>query len=183
MTEALPRPRRRRFPTTLALLLFAGGLWWVLGQITENWPHTPVHGAMLHAFGTTIAYQDCGFHTGQDWFAPAGTRIYAIEDGVVMHVGPLWLRGEGVGRGDEAIVLDHGAYYTTYSHNRASFVKAGDVVVRGEVIAEVGKEGYAGGPHLHFEQIDKALAPWTGDWRRPFAGCDGYLDPGLAFAP
>jgi murein DD-endopeptidase MepM/ murein hydrolase activator NlpD len=88
-----------------------------------------------------------------------------------------------VGRGEHAIVLDHGAYYTTYSHNRVAFVAPGDVVTRGEIIAEVGTEGYSGGPHLHFEQIDKALAPWTGDWRRPFEGCAGYVDPGLAFAP
>jgi murein DD-endopeptidase MepM/ murein hydrolase activator NlpD len=164
-------------------VLFGAGLWWLLLRVSEQWPHTPVHGAMLHPFGTTIGYQDCGFHTGQDWFAASGTRVYAIEDAVVMYVGPLWLQGEGVGRGEHAIVLDHGATYTTYSHNRVAFVAPGDVVTRGEVIAEVGAEGYAGGPHLHFEQIDKLVAPWSGDWRKPFAGCDGYVDPGLAFAP
>jgi murein DD-endopeptidase MepM/ murein hydrolase activator NlpD len=130
---------------------------------------------MLGGFGEPVAYQDCGFHTGQDWFAPPGTPIFATADGLVVYVGPLWLDGPGSGRGPQAIVLDHGAYYTTYSHNRSAEVRPGQSVEAGERLGESGDEGYSVLPHLHFEKV---VGPWTGDWRRPFEGCDVYADPG-----
>jgi len=135
---------------------------------------------MLHPFGVPVSYQTCGFHTGQDWFAAEGWPVYAVEDGTVVYVGPLWARGAEVGRGEHAVVVEHGTYRTTYSHNRAALVAAGERVTRGQPIAEVGAEGYSGAAHLHFEKV---VAPFTGDWRQPFAGCEGYLDPGLAWSP
>ena len=150
---------------------------------SASWPHAPTRGAMLHRFGAPVSYQSCGFHTGQDWFAPEGTPVFAVEDGTVAYVGPLWFEGEGLGRGPYSIVLAHedaeGAYYTTYGHNAAAHVAEGDAVRRGQVIADMGAEGYARGPHLHFEKV---RAPYTGDWRRPFVGCDGYEDPGMRWA-
>lgn len=144
--------------------------------------HTPTAGAMLIPYGIPVDYQSCGFHTGQDWFAPQGTPIYAVEDAQVVYVGPLWVQGASVGRGDHAIVLYHaeGDYYTTYSHNSAAFVRAGDYVKRGQRIASVGNEGYSGNPHLHLEKV---IAPFTGDWEHPFDGCDGYVDPGSQWSP
>lgn len=137
--------------------------------------HVPVRGLMGHAFGVPVSYQTCGFHTGQDWFAPSGSTLYAIADGTVVHVGPMWMQGEGVGRGDRAIIIDHGGWYTSYGHNRSVRVAVGDAVQRGQAIGEVGSEGFAGGPHLHFEMV---IAPFTGDWQEPFEGCDAYVDPG-----
>jgi hypothetical protein len=172
---------RRSTLLWLLPLLVAGwvGLDWLRAQLGD-WPHLPTHGLMLHPFGVPVNYQSCGFHTGQDWFAPSGTPVYAIEAGRVVYVGPLWSQGEGVGRGDHAIVLDHGGYYTTYSHNRVALVSVGADVAKGEVIAEVGREGYAGSPHLHLEKV---TTPFTGDWRRPFEGCGSYADPGDRWAP
>ena len=72
-------------------------------------------------------------------------------------------------------VLDHGGVYTTYSHNQRALVEAGEVVRAGQRIAELGDEGYSGLPHLHLEKV---VVPWTGDWRQPFTGCTGYVDPG-----
>lgn len=169
---------RRRMPPLLGgiALIVAGTL--AYAALTDGWPHVPTHGAMAHGFGVPVSYQGCGFHTGQDWFAPEGTPVYAVEAGTVIHVGPMWLDGPGQGRGPHAIVLDHGDHYTTYGHNRAARVAVGERVARGQVIAEVGSEGYSPLPHLHLERIDKADALWTGDWRLPFAGCGAYRDPG-----
>lgn len=168
----------RRLPPLLAAiaLLVAGTL--AYAAATDGWPHVPTRGAMAHAFGVPVSYQGCGFHTGQDWFAPEGTPVYAVEAGTVVHVGPMWLDGPGQGRGPHAVVLDHGDHYTTYGHNRAARVAVGERVARGQVIAEIGREGYAPLPHLHLERVDKADALWTGDWRLPFAGCGAYRDPG-----
>lgn len=141
-------------------------------------PHIPTFGLMLKPFGEPLDYQDCGFHTGQDWFAPVGMPVYAVRIGTVVYVGPLWLDGPGVGRGPHAIVIDHGGYHSTYSHLSKALVQAGDFVAQGQQIGAVGAEGFSRGPHLHLEWIDRALAPWTGDWRHPFDGCEGYDDPG-----
>jgi murein DD-endopeptidase MepM/ murein hydrolase activator NlpD len=151
-----------------------------LAERLRGRPHMPTYGLMLHPYGAAVRYQTCGFHTGQDWFGPVGMPVFAVEPGEVVYVGPLWARGEGVGRGDHAIVLDHGDYYTTYSHNRAALVEVGDRVERGQRIAELGDEGYSGAPHLHLEMV---LAPFTGDWQRPFDGCAGYVDPGGRWSP
>lgn len=170
---------RRSFP----LLVVIGALLVVAGVVllrSRGWPHIPTYGLMLQPFGTPIRYQECGFHTGQDWFAPAGTPVFAIADGIVEYVGPLWLDGDGVGRGPYAIVINHGDFYSTYSHNQVALVEPGQSVRRGERIAELGAEGYARGPHLHLEIV---TAPWSGDWRHPFDGCDAYRDPGLLWSP
>ena len=127
------------------------------------------------AFGREVDYQSCGFHTGQDWFAPSGTPVYAIQAGTVVYRGPLWVSGPGVGRGDHALIIQHEGYVTTYSHNKIAMVEVGDEVERGQVIARIGREGYAGGPHLHLEKV---RGSFSGDWEKPFHGCGVYLDPG-----
>jgi septal ring factor EnvC (AmiA/AmiB activator) len=151
----------------------------------RTWPHIPTRGTMLWAFGVPVSYQTCGFHTGQDWFAAIGTPIYAVADGTVVHVGPMWLSGPDVGRGDFTVILHHideneDEYYTTYGHNSVSLVSPGESVERGQKIAEVGDEGYSPRPHLHLEKV---AAPFTGDWQQPFVGCEGYRDPGNRWSP
>lgn len=140
-----------------------------------SWPHVPTYGLMLSPFGIPVNYQTCGFHTGQDWFAPEGTPVFAVEDGLVVHVGPLWLSGGGAGRGEHSIVIEHAEYTSTYSHNRVAFVQPGERVERGDLIAEIGNEGYSRRPHLHLEKV---TAPYSGSWRMPFIGCTDYEDPG-----
>jgi len=84
-------------------------------------------------------------HSGVDIPKPTGTRIYAAADGVVRT--STWNRGFG-----NVIIIDHGdGYSTLYGHNSRNIVEAGDVVTRGQHIANAGSTGMSTGPHLHFE--------------------------------
>jgi murein DD-endopeptidase MepM/ murein hydrolase activator NlpD len=86
-----------------------------------------------------------GSHRGIDLTAPIGTNVFATMDGEVVAVGRHRQYGNFV-------VVDHGnGVSTLYGHNRANFVEGGEVVRRGQKIAEVGRTGNATGPHLHFE--------------------------------
>lgn len=86
-----------------------------------------------------------GSHKGVDLTAPVGTDVYSALDGEVVAVGRHRQYGNFV-------VVDHGnGVSTLYAHHKANFVQEGDIVRRGQKIAEVGRTGNATGPHLHFE--------------------------------
>ena len=86
-------------------------------------------------------------HTGVDWAAPAGTRIYASGNGTVETAG--WESGYG-----KYIKLRHNnGYETAYGHMTA-FARGIDPGVRvrqGQVIGFVGSTGLSTGPHVHYE--------------------------------
>ena len=98
-------------------------------------------------------------HYGVDLAAPPGTPIVAPADGgVVMAEPDLWFEGG-------LTLIDHGqGLVSAYLHQRAQAVAAGDRVVRGQVIGEVGMKGRATGPHLC----------WRLSWR------GRHMDPSLA---
>jgi len=86
-----------------------------------------------------------GNHRGVDLTAPMGTDVYAAMDGRVIEAG----RHKDYGN---FVVVDHGNGVTTlYGHHKLNYVRTGEVVRRGQKIAEVGRTGKATGPHLHFE--------------------------------
>ncbi len=90
-------------------------------------------------------------HNGLDMAAPRGTDIYAAEDGIVVVAG--YQRGYG-----NAIVIKHDNQISTlYAHIREGgiLVKSGQVVKRGQKIAEVGSTGRSTGNHLHFTVYEK----------------------------
>ncbi|MFD2615580.1 murein hydrolase activator EnvC family protein [Paenibacillus gansuensis] len=87
------------------------------------------------------------FHKGADFGAPNGTPIYAAESGEVIVA--QWWNGYG-----NCVIIDHGGgMWTVYGHIRNGGIKVseGDMVKRGEKIAEVGSTGRSTGNHLHFE--------------------------------
>lgn len=86
-------------------------------------------------------------HTGVDWAAPRGTRIYAAGDGVVEQAG--WKAGYG-----RWVLIRHkNGYETGYGHQSriADGMRPGVRVKQGQVIGYVGSTGFSTGPHLHYE--------------------------------
>jgi len=86
-------------------------------------------------------------HEGIDIVAPKGAPIYATARGRVTFVGR---------NGDYGLMveLDHGrGYVTRYAHASRTLVKRGQMVERGEKIAEVGDTGLAVAPHVHYEVL------------------------------
>ncbi len=84
-------------------------------------------------------------HKGVDLTAPTGTAVFAALDGQVIFSGKHKQYGNYV-------MVDHGnGVVTLYAHHSLNLVQAGDIVHRGQKIAEVGRTGNATGPHLHFE--------------------------------
>lgn len=86
-------------------------------------------------------------HTGLDFPAEPGTPIVAAAGGVVVHTDPHPAYGLQV-------EVDHGnGLATRYAHASRILVKPGDLVRRGQKLAEVGTTGRSTGPHLHFEVL------------------------------
>ena len=84
-------------------------------------------------------------HSGIDYAAPAGTPIYAADDGVVLTSG--WINGYGY-----TITVNHGSgIVTLYAHCSSLIATAGQKVTKGQTIARVGTTGNSTGNHLHFE--------------------------------
>ncbi|HTN93122.1 MAG TPA: M23 family metallopeptidase [Gallionella sp.] len=91
-------------------------------------------------------------HEGVDFVAEAGTPIYASAGGVVDYASYQPDYGN-------MVEIDHGNdIVTRYAHASKLFVKVGQVVRRGEKIAEVGSTGRSTGNHLHFEVRYKGIA-------------------------
>ncbi len=91
------------------------------------------------------------FHTGVDLIAPPGTPVLAAAGGVVSTVAYVAEYGN-------VVEIDHDNGLTTrYAHLLKSQVKVGDIVMKGQVIAQVGSTGRSTGPHLHFEVREKGI--------------------------
>jgi murein DD-endopeptidase MepM/ murein hydrolase activator NlpD len=86
-----------------------------------------------------------GYHTGDDYSAPAGTPILAALAGKVA------IAGDGGAYGNY-VVIDHGGgLQTLYGHQSHLGVQKGDMVNAGQRIGSVGSTGNSDGNHLHFE--------------------------------
>jgi murein DD-endopeptidase MepM/ murein hydrolase activator NlpD len=59
--------------------------------------------------------------------------------------------GAATGFGQAVYIRGDDGAITVYGHVNDYFVHAGERVVAGELIAEVGNRGRSTGPHLHFE--------------------------------
>ena len=110
----------------------------------------PVAGGILgSSFGWRIdpVNGQSALHTGLDFPSGQGTPILAAAGGVV-------LVQEYHSAYGNMVEVDHGNdLVTRYAHASRVFVKKGDLVKRGQKIAEVGNTGRSTGSHLHFEVL------------------------------
>jgi septal ring factor EnvC (AmiA/AmiB activator) len=126
--------RRATAPTKAianAPALRVGGLGW------------PVTGNLLAAYGGKLP--DGRRSDGVLVAAPAGTTVKAVADGQVVFAD--WMTGYGM-----ILIIDHGnGYMSLYAHNDGLLRDAGDMVKRGDAVANVGKSGGQEQPALYFE--------------------------------
>jgi murein DD-endopeptidase MepM/ murein hydrolase activator NlpD len=111
-------------------------------------------GSLGSAFGWRIdpVTGSSALHTGLDFQANPGTPILAAAGGVVV------AQEFHVSYGN-MVEIDHGNdLVTRYAHASTTQVKKGDLVKRGQKIAEVGSSGRSTGPHLHFEVWVRGIA-------------------------
>ena len=118
--------------------------------------HRTMHGIGSH-FGYRIDpfYKVTKLHSGIDFSAATGTRVYATGNGVVNIAG--WEGGYG-----NLIVINHGySYSTAYGHLSRLGVRVGQIIKRGQVIGFVGSTGKSTASHLHYEvrKDGKAINP------------------------
>jgi murein DD-endopeptidase MepM/ murein hydrolase activator NlpD len=86
-------------------------------------------------------------HTGLDFPAEPGTPIFSAAGGVVV-------TQEFHPQYGNLLEIDHGNdLISRYAHASRVYVKKGDLIKRGQKIAEVGTTGRSTGPHLHFEVL------------------------------
>ena len=89
-------------------------------------------------------------------------NVLAIDDGIVIACANNWDPNSSL-RGGKFIWIYHptSGIFSYYAHNRAIFVKPGDVVKAGDKIAEVGRTGLnaykkRSPTHLHFSAFNIA---------------------------
>lgn len=106
-----------------------------------------------HAMGSPFGRRTDPFtgqtamHTGLDFPADQGTPVVASASGLVVtqEFHPAY---------GNLLELDHGNdVLTRYAHLSKPLVRKGDLVKRGQRIAEVGSTGRSTGSHLHFEVL------------------------------
>lgn len=84
-------------------------------------------------------------HTGIDFKAPYGARVFATAPGTILSAG----RHGGYGKMVE--IRHANGFVTRYAHLSRLQVSEGDHVLAGDPIGNVGSTGRSTGPHLHYE--------------------------------
>lgn len=103
----------------------------------------PVKGKVISEYG---AKPNGLRNEGINIAVPEGTSVRAADDGVIAYAG-----NELKGYGNLVLIRHEGGWVTAYAHNKELFVKRGDTVKRGDVVAKAGQTGSVSSPQVHFE--------------------------------
>ncbi len=119
------------------------------GQISSAGWARPSGGYISSHFGPRIhpIYGIARLHAGIDLATPCGRPVYAARSGRVSYSG--WLGTSG-----NFIRVTHEDGYTTgYAHLQSGslYVRLGESVITGQLIARIGNTGGSTGCHLHLE--------------------------------
>lgn len=127
-----------------------------LPAVSDGTWQTPTTGRLTSTHGWRDIGAGSEYHYGIDIANSSGTPIVAAAAGSVVYAGPLSTYGN-------VVIITHsvgGEIYTTvYAHLSSYSVGVGDVVDKGQHIANMGSTGRSTGPHLHFEMH---IGPWQG---------------------
>ena len=105
---------------------------------------TPITGTITSRYGVSSRIRK-STHTGLDIAATKGTPIKVVAAGTV-------IAASYDGSYGKLVKVDHGnGVETWYAHTSKMYVKVGEQVEAGDVIATVGSTGNSTGPHLHLE--------------------------------
>jgi len=126
----------------------------------------------IHRVGATVGerihpyYKTIRLHTGLDIIVTLGTDVLAPANGVVTEV----VRSSR--EAGNTVTIEHAfGYRTVYAHLNDVFVRKGQEVTKGMIIARAGDSGMALAPHLHYEI-------WKGDeLMNPIHFCYAQLTP------
>ena len=126
------------------------------GQISGAGWARPSGGYISSHFGPRIhpIYGIARLHAGIDLATPCGRPVYAARSGRVSYSG--WLGTSG-----NFIRVTHEDGYTTgYAHLQSGslYVRLGESVVTGQLIARIGNTGGSTGCHLHLETRQNMVA-------------------------
>ncbi len=126
------------------------------GQISASGWARPSGGYISSHFGPRIhpIYGIARLHAGIDLATPCGRPVYAARSGRVSYSG--WLGTSG-----NFIRVTHEDGYTTgYAHLQSGslYVRLGESVVTGQLIARIGNTGGSTGCHVHLETRQNMVA-------------------------
>ena len=126
------------------------------GQISASGWARPSGGYISSHFGPRIhpIYGIARLHAGIDLATPCGRPVYAARSGRVSYSG--WLGTSG-----NFIRVTHEDGYTTgYAHLQSGslYVRLGESVVTGQLIARIGNTGGSTGCHIHLETRQNMVA-------------------------
>jgi murein DD-endopeptidase MepM/ murein hydrolase activator NlpD len=143
MTDGLPTP------TTAAVAAAADKV------------KSPVPGyTITYKYGIKNPRYAAGYHTGDDYASPTGTKVVAVLDGTI-----AWSNDAGGAYGKWIGLRATTGRDYIYCHLSKRSVSAGATVTAGQKLGEVGATGNVTGPHLHFE--DRPKGGGYGNDRKP----------------
>jgi murein DD-endopeptidase MepM/ murein hydrolase activator NlpD len=120
-----------------------------LNQLPIGVPVASQFGSMSSNYGMRVDpfTKNLAHHSGIDFQASPGTGIVASGYGTISKVATDSIYGKYV-------EISHAdGFISKYAHAQKVFVKPGEQVSKGQLIAEVGSTGRSTGPHLHYEII------------------------------